>query len=109
MKWFVDTSGKRFEIAAPIKRKADFSTGEVKVDPVTKAPLWVVPLAAKDPDGIELINVTVAGEEPKATVGQLVGVQGLEIGQYAMTGKNGSIKSGLWFRAEAIVQATAKS
>jgi hypothetical protein len=108
VKWHIDTSGKRFEISAPIKRKADFTTGEAKVDPVTKAPLWVVPLAAKDPEGIELINVTVAGEEPKATVGQLVQVQGLEVGQYAMTGKNGSIKSGLWFRASAIVTATAK-
>lgn len=103
MRWTLSTEGKSFEVSAPVRRKADFSTGEVKVDPSTKAPLWIVGVAVKDATGIELINVTVAGVQPELTVGQHVSVRGLEVGAYAMSGKNGGIRSGLWFRAESII------
>jgi hypothetical protein len=102
MKWFADISGKSFEVSSPVSRKMkDFRTGEVKND-ASGAPLWTVGLAVKDASGIELINVTVAGNEPKLTVGQQVSVGRLEIGAYAIESNNGRPRSGLWFRAEAI-------
>lgn len=108
MKWYAELSGKSFEVASlPQRKMRNFQTGEVKNDTDGK-PLWTVQLAAKDTSAIELINVTVAGNEPKLTVGQQVSVGRLEIGAYGMESKGG-VRSGLWFRADAITPVGGSS
>jgi hypothetical protein len=60
-------------------------------------------LYVKGQDGGEIINVTVAGEQPKLTLGQPVAVRGLEVIPWA--GDDG--KSRTAFRAESLSAAAA--
>ena len=66
-------------------------------------PQWIVQLYVKGPDGGEIINVTVAGEQPKLTLGQSVIVKGLEV--IPWVGDDG--KSRTAFRAESLSGAAA--
>ena len=53
--------------------------------------MWTVQLVAMEADGAEVINVTMAGQEPpKVTAGQLVSPVELQAIPWAQNGKNGT-------------------
>jgi len=104
MRLLVDTSQVSFEVGRTAELKTNRTTGEVMRDKRTGLTQWVVQLAAKDATGIEVINVTVAGEEPRLTVGQTVQVRSLE----AVPWVNGD-RARVAYRAESITPMAAKS
>ena len=64
----------------------------------------IVQLAAKDATGIEVINVTVAGDEPKLAVGQTVQVRALEAVPWVKDDR-----ARVAYRAESLTPVAAKS
>ena len=69
MKLVVDTQGKTFTVTKAAVEKQD-QNGRQKQDRITNEPLWTVQVMALDETGGEMLNVTVAGQMPKVTVGQ---------------------------------------
>jgi hypothetical protein len=72
----IDTEGVAFFCTKPPEPKVDFETGVVKADRDSGEHLWRTQLAAVDPTGGEIVQVTVAGE-PQVAVGAPVQVTGL--------------------------------
>jgi len=103
MRFVLDTSPYVFEVSRAPEPKVDRKTGAQRQDKMTGRLQWVVQLYVKGQDGGEIINVTVAGEQPKLTLGQPVSVRGLEVIPWA--GDDG--KSRTAFRAESITAAAA--
>ena len=106
MRLVLDTSEYVFEVSRAPEPKVDRKTGAQRQDKATGRLQWVVQLIAKGEDGAEIINVTVAGDQPKLTLGQPAAVRGLEVIPWA--GDDG--KSRTAFRAVSIsVAAAAKA
>ena len=103
MRLVLDTSGYAPEVSREPEPKVDRKTGAQRQDKTTGRLQWVVQLYVKGQDGGEIINVTVAGEQPKLTLGQPVTVKGLEV--IPWVGDDG--KSRTAFRAESIAAAAA--
>src|SRR5262245_43131057 len=103
MRLVLDTSGYAPEVSREPEPKVDRKTGAQRQDKTTGRLQWVVQLYVKGPDGGEIVNVTVAGEQPKLTLGQPVIVKGLEVIPWA--GDDG--KSRTAFRAESLSAAAA--
>jgi hypothetical protein len=105
MKLRVDTSGVQFTVTRAAEEKRD-QNGKQKADRNTGELLFTVQLMALDETGGEMINVTVAGQPPKVTVGQFARVVELEAIPWATNGRNGTA-----FRARAIepIAASAKA
>jgi hypothetical protein len=79
MRLFIDTSPVTFHVSKEPVPKVDRDTGKQRTDRDTGGLLWTVQLIAMDPaEGAEVINVTVAGEAPKVSVGQPTRVEGLQ-------------------------------
>lgn len=98
MRRLIDTSGVVFEVGRPAEPKVDKKTGVIAKDKQGRSK-WRIQLAAKDASGIEVIAVTVAGDEPRLTVGQVVQVKGLEVGAWMPEhGRNPQF----WYSAESI-------
>ena len=88
MKLVIDTQGKTFTVTKEAVEKQD-QNGRQKQDRITNEPLWTVQVMALDETGGEMLNVTVAGQMPKVTVGTAVGLVELEAIPWATNGKNG--------------------
>ncbi len=96
MKLIIDTQGKTFTVTKAAVEKQD-QNGRQKQDRITNEPLWTVQVMALDETGGEMLNVTVAGQMPKVTVGTAIGLAELEAIPWATNGKNG-----VAFRAKSI-------
>jgi hypothetical protein len=103
MRLVLDTSEYVFEVSRAPEAKVDRKTGAQQQDKMTGRLKWTVQLYVKGQDGGEIINVTVAGDQPKLTLGQPVAVKGLEV--IPWVGDDG--KSRTAFRAELISSAPA--
>jgi hypothetical protein len=104
MKLLIDTSRVQFTVTRAVGPKTDME-GKQRRERGTDALLWVVQVMALDENGGEMLMVTVAGEEPKLTVGQVVRPVELEAIPWNQNGRNG-----VAFRAKALAaQAAGKS
>jgi hypothetical protein len=101
MKLRVDTSKVQFTVTRAPEEKRD-QQGLQKADRKTGELLFTVQLMALDETGGEMINVTVAGQLPKVTVGQFARVVELEAIPWATNGRNGTA-----FRARSIEPMSA--
>jgi hypothetical protein len=107
MRLLIDTSKVTFTVSREAQAKMEQGNNPAqRRDRNTGFPLWTVQLVAMEADGAEVINVTVAGQEPpKVTAGQLVSPVELQAIPWAQNGKNGTA-----FRAmELKPVATGKS
>jgi hypothetical protein len=103
----VDVSAFTFVcVSAPRPKLVSQETGEVKVDRDGK-PVFTVGLSAADGMGrVELVNVSVTGDQDGVTIGQIVTPVGLVAfpwEQYI----GGEKRWGVAYRAEKITLATA--
>ncbi len=96
MKLLLDIAKVQFTVSLPAKEKVD-QNGRPKLERGTGAPLWVTQLMALDASGADVLNVTVAGEMPKVTVGQIVHPAELE----ALPWSQGE-RSGVAYRAKQL-------
>ncbi len=105
MKLFLDVSQSTFTVTRGVEEKVD-ENGRQRTNRKTNEPLWTVQVMALDASGGEVLNVTVAGQPPKVSVGQAVIPVGLE----AIPWVQGT-RSGVAFRAESLsaTAAAAKS
>jgi len=104
MKLLVDTSRTQFTVTRDGQEKQD-EKGKQKADRTTGELLWTVQVLALDPrdeKGGEILNVTVAGQPPKVSVGQAVTLSELEAIPWATNGR-----SGVAFRAQSIALVSA--
>ena len=99
MKLKIDTAGVSFTCTRAPDQRANFDTGQPRMDKATGLPLWLVQVMALDESGGDVISVTVAGE-PKVSVGRAVTVTGLVALPWSQDGR-----SGIAYRADAITQA----
>jgi hypothetical protein len=95
MRLMIDTSKVTFTVSRDPQAKTEQAKegrpGAQRTDRNTGFPLWTVQLVAMEADGAEVINVTVAGQEPpKVTAGQLVTPVELQAIPWAQNGKNGT-------------------
>jgi hypothetical protein len=92
MRLLIDTSKVSFTVSREPHAKMEQGTNPAqKRDRNTGFPLWTVQLVAMEADGAEVINVTVAGEQPpKVSGGQLVTPVELQAIPWAQNGKNGT-------------------
>lgn len=94
MRLIIDTSKVSFTVSRDAQAKTEHKDGKPagqKIDRNTGFPLWTVQLVAMEADGAEVINVTVAGQEPpKVNAGQLVTPVELQAIPWAQNGKNGT-------------------
>ena len=67
---------------------------------------WVLDVLAQEPDGGQVIRVSVAGEQPRVTQGQQVRVEGLEAIPWVQFEKK---TSGTAFRAAVVPAAAVKA
>lgn len=107
MRLLIDTSKVTFTVSREAQAKMEQGNNPAqRRDRNTGFPLWTVQLVAMEADGAEVINVTVAGQEPpKVTAGQLVTPVELQAIPWAQNGKNGTA-----FRAQDLKPvATGKS
>lgn len=107
MRLLIDTSKVTFTVSREAQAKLEQGANPAqRRDRNTGFPLWTVQLVAMEADGAEVINVTVAGQEPpKVSAGQLVTPLELQAIPWAQNGKNGTA-----FRAiELKPVATGKS
>jgi hypothetical protein len=104
MRLIIDTSKVSFTVSREAAAKMEQGTNPTqKRDRNTGFPLWTVQLVAMADDGAEVINVTIAGEQPpKVNAGQLVTPVDLQAIPWAQNGKNGTA-----FRATELKQVTA--
>lgn len=106
MRLMVDTSRVSFTVSREAQAKVEQGTNPAqRRDRNTGFPLWTVQLVAMEADGAEVINVTVASEQPpKVTPGQLVSPMELQAIPWAQNGKNG-----VAFRATEFKVVSGKS
>jgi hypothetical protein len=92
MRLLIDTSKVSFTVSRDPQAKMEQGNQPAqKRDRNTGFPLWSVQLVAMEADGAEVINVTVAGEQPpKVNAGQLVTPVELQAIPWAQNGKNGT-------------------
>ncbi|RZQ63419.1 hypothetical protein [Amycolatopsis suaedae] len=92
MRLIIDTSKVTFTVSRDPQAKMEPGANPAqKRDRNTQMPLWTVQLVAMADDGAEVINVTVAGEQPpKVNAGQLVTPIDLQAIPWAQNGKNGT-------------------
>lgn len=102
----VDTARLTFVcVSEPRPRLVSQDTGEVKVDRNGQT-VYQVGLSAADLTGrVELVNVSVSGE-PNVHVGQVVEPAGL-VGFVWEQTRNGEVRWGIAYRADAITAASA--
>jgi hypothetical protein len=104
MRLLIDTSKVSFTVSRDPQAKMEQGNSPAqRRDRNTGFPLWTVQLVAMEADGAEVINVTVAGEQPpKVNAGQLVTPVELQAIPWAQNGKNGTA-----FRASELKLAAA--
>jgi hypothetical protein len=102
----VDTGRLTFVcVTEPRPRLVSQDTGEIKVDRNAQT-VYQVGLSAADASGrVELVNVSVSGE-PQVKIGQVVEAAGLAGFVWEQT-RNGEVRWGIAYRAEAINPANA--
>jgi len=88
MKLIINTTGVQFFCTRAPEPRTAFDTGAARMDKETGLPLWQVQVAALDPSGGEVLNITVAGE-PEVSVGSPVQVQGLVAIPWAQGDRSG--------------------
>jgi hypothetical protein len=96
MKLKIDTTGVSFTCTRVPEPRANFETGQPRIDKATGLPLWQVQVMALDESGGDVIAVTVAGE-PKVTPGRAVTITDLVALPWSQDGR-----SGIAYRADAI-------
>lgn len=101
MRLRIDTGAVQFFCTRLPEQRTVHETGAPRIDKETGQVLWQVQVMALDPDGGEVLAVTVAGE-PEVKVGQPVTVDGL----IAIPWSQGD-RSGVAFRAASIQSASA--
>ena len=104
MHLLLETSQMSFLVTKAPEPRRDFGKTEQKVDKATGLPIWVLDVLAQEPDGGQVIRVSVAGEQPRVTQGQMVRVEGLEAIPWVQFEKK---TSGTAFRASSVVPAAA--
>jgi hypothetical protein len=97
----VDTSKVTFTVTKAPEPKTD-ADGRQRADRKTGELLYVVQVMALDETGGEVLNVTVAGSEPKVAVGQQVSPVELEAIPWAQ-----SNRSGVAYRAKDLKAVSA--
>ncbi len=102
MRLRIDTTAAQFFCTREGEQRTVHETGAPRIDKETGLVLWQVQLMALDPDGGEILAVTVAGE-PKVKVGEPVAVEAL----VAIPWSQGD-RSGVAFRATSIRPADAQ-
>jgi len=95
MRLIIDISQVSFTVSRDPQAKTEQGKegrpGPQKNDRNTGFPLWTVQLVAMEANGAEVINVTVAGEQPPSVrSGQLVTPVELQAIPWAQNGKNGT-------------------
>lgn len=93
MRLMIDISQVSFTVSREAQAKMDGQgpNASQRRDRNTGFPLWTVQLVAMEAEGAEVINVTVAGEQPpKVSAGQLVTPVDLQAIPWAQNGKNGT-------------------
>jgi len=106
MKLFLDTSRATFRVERAAEPRLD-DQGRQRADRRTGELLFSVQMTARDDSGAQVINVTVAGEEPKVSVDQIVVPVELEAIPWVQGTRNG-----VAYRAKALKPAgsnTAKA
>lgn len=105
MRLIVDTSRVTFQVSKPADEKTD-QDGRQKADRRTGELLWTVQVVAFEEAGAEVLNVTVAGNQPKLAPGTLVSLVELEAIPWVQDKRNG-----VAFRAKSIqpVQSASKA
>ena len=98
MKLKIDTTTVTFTCTRAPEQRANFETGQPRIDKATGLPLWQVQVMALDESGGDVIAVTVAGE-PKVSAGRAVTITGLVALPWSQDGR-----SGIAYRADAITQ-----
>lgn len=103
MRLFINTENVQFQVSQEVKEKLDGDKKQ-KHDRNSGAPMWTVQVIALDSNGAEVINVTVAGEKPSVSVGQLVTPVELQALPWVQDKRHG-----VAFRAAELRPATTKS
>lgn len=93
-----------FTVTKNPEPRREYGKSEQKVERDTGRPVWVLDVLALEPDGGQVIRVSVAGEQPRVTQGQQVRIEGLEAIPWAQHDKK---TSGVSFRAVSIMPAAA--
>lgn len=88
MRLYVDTKQVTFQVTRNPEPKND-QNGRQKQDSRTGAPMWTTQVMALDESGGEVLMVTVAGEQPKVSVGMNVRPVGLEALPWNQNGRHG--------------------
>ncbi|OBH16615.1 hypothetical protein [Mycolicibacter sinensis] len=96
MRLRIDTKAVQFFCTRVPEQRTVHETGAPRIDKETGLVLWQVQVMALDPDGGEVLAVTVAGE-PEVKVGEPVSLDGL----IAIPWSQGD-RSGVAFRATSI-------
>jgi hypothetical protein len=92
-------------VTDPRPRLVSQDTGEIKTDRNGQT-VYQVGLSAADASGrVELVNVSVSGE-PQIRIGQVASVAGL-VGFVWEQTRNGEVRWGVAYRADAITAAAA--
>lgn len=102
MRLVVDTSRVQFTVSRGTEPKKD-QDGKQRADRRTGELLYTVQLVAFDELGAEVLTVTMAGQPPQVTVGQVVTPVELEAIPWAQNGRNGTA-----FRAKALTPVEAR-
>lgn len=101
MRLFVDTQKVTFTVTRNPEPKND-QDGKQRHRRQDGAPMWTTQVMALDESGGEVINITVAGQQPSATVGQMVTPVNLEAIPWATNGR-----SGVAYRADELQPVTS--
>ncbi len=104
MRLMLDTSQVSFLVTKAPEPRRDYGKTEQKVERETGRPVWVLEVLAQEPDGGQVIRVSVAGDQPRVTQGQPVRIEGLEAIPWVQHEKK---SSGVAFRASSVVPAAA--
>jgi hypothetical protein len=88
MRLYVDTSKVTFMVNKPSEPKND-QDGKQRHRKEDGRPMWTVQVTALDETGGEVIAITVAGEKPEFTVGQMVNPVGLQAIPWSTNGRSG--------------------
>ncbi|MBV9092363.1 MAG: hypothetical protein JO132_00580 [Streptosporangiaceae bacterium] len=87
-----------FTVTRAAEPRTEFgSGGKQKMNRASKLPEWVVEVLAMDSERGEVIRVTVTGDQPRVSQGQVVRFEELEAIPWANEGRNG-----VAYRATAI-------
>ena len=100
MRLVLDTAKVTFTVTKAAEPKTEYGSGQQKMNRASKLPEWVVEVLAMDSERGEVIRVTVAGDQPKVSQGQVVRFEELEAIPWANNGRDG-----VAYRAGAIHQA----